>query len=100
MHYLGAQRGAMYSTEHNLDLFHAEDSARNRCSTPVKKLLISGQDVFSCGIAGALHGGLLCASMVLDDIVYIDLLFLKNKLKKQKARIDLKIQNLPMISNS
>ncbi|KAJ8364690.1 hypothetical protein SKAU_G00135210, partial [Synaphobranchus kaupii] len=85
-HYLGAQRGAMYSAEHNLSRFEAEAVARNRCSTPVKNLFISGQDVFSCGIAGALHGGLLCASTVLDHIVYIDLLLLKKKLKRKKAR--------------
>ncbi|KAK5881530.1 hypothetical protein CesoFtcFv8_022314 [Champsocephalus esox] len=85
-HYLGAQHGAMYSAEHNLDRFQAETVARNRCNTPVKNLYISGQDVFSCGIAGALHGGLLCASAVLDHIVYIDLLFLKKKLKGRKAR--------------
>lgn len=85
-HYLGAQRGAMYSAEHNLDRFQAETVARNRCNTPVKNLFISGQDVFSCGIAGALHGGLLCASTVLDHIVYIDLLLLKKKLKRRKAK--------------
>ncbi|XP_036403898.1 inactive all-trans-retinol 13,14-reductase-like [Megalops cyprinoides] len=85
-HYLGAQRGAMYSAEHNLARFQAEAIARNRCSTPVRNLFISGQDVFSCGIAGAFHGGLLCASTVLDHIVYIDLLLLKKKLKRQKAR--------------
>ncbi|XP_061563968.1 inactive all-trans-retinol 13,14-reductase [Cololabis saira] len=86
MHYLGAQKGAMYSAEHNVERFYAEAVARNRCNTPVKNLYLAGQDVFSCGIAGALHGGLLCASTVLDHIVYIDLLFLKKKLKRRKAR--------------
>lgn len=42
MHYLGAQRGAMYSAEHNLDRFQAEAVARNRCNTPIKNLYISG----------------------------------------------------------
>lgn len=43
MHYLGAQRGAMYSAEHNLERFHAEAVARNRCNTPVKNLYLSGE---------------------------------------------------------
>ncbi|GAA6091865.1 inactive all-trans-retinol 13,14-reductase-like [Tachysurus ichikawai] len=85
-HYLGSYFGAMYSAEHNLERFQAEALARNRCDTPVKNLFISGQDVFSCGIAGALHGGLLCASTVLKQIVYIDLMMLKKKLKGKKAR--------------
>ena len=42
--------------------------------------------MFSCGIAGALHGGLLCAATVLDHIIYIDLLLLKKKLKRRKAK--------------
>ncbi|XP_053496558.1 inactive all-trans-retinol 13,14-reductase-like [Ictalurus furcatus] len=85
-HYLGRYLGAMYSAEHNLERFQAEALARNRCDTPVKNLFISGQDVFSCGIAGALHGGLLCASTVLRHIVYIDLFMLKKKLKRQNVR--------------
>jgi len=54
MHYLGAQRGAMYSAEHNLDRFHAEAVARNRCNTPVKNLYISGKDQeipWLCGLS-------------------------------------------------
>uniref|UniRef100_A0A8C2JP11 Si:ch1073-13h15.3 n=1 Tax=Cyprinus carpio TaxID=7962 RepID=A0A8C2JP11_CYPCA len=86
MHYLSCNRGAIYSADHNLDRFYAEAMARNRCDTPVKNLYLSGQDIFSCGIAGALHGGLLCASTVLNYPVYIDLLFVKKKLKWKKAK--------------
>ncbi|XP_007233620.2 inactive all-trans-retinol 13,14-reductase [Astyanax mexicanus] len=85
-HYLGAYRGAMYSAEQNLKRYHVDVMAKNRCDTPVKNLFISGQDVFSCGIAGALHGGLLCAATALGQIVHVDLLLLKKKLKRRKAR--------------
>uniref|UniRef100_A0A3B1K6G1 Si:ch1073-13h15.3 n=1 Tax=Astyanax mexicanus TaxID=7994 RepID=A0A3B1K6G1_ASTMX len=83
--YLGSYRGAIYSTDHNLDRYHMDIMAKNRCETPVKNLYVSGQDMFSCGIIGALHGGLMCASRVLGRMVYIDLLVLKKKLKKRKA---------------
>lgn len=85
MHYLSCNRGAIYSADHNLERFYAEAMARNRCDTPVKNLYLSGQDIFSCGVAGALHGGLLCASSVLSYPVYIDLLLIKKKLKRKKA---------------
>ncbi|TRY60605.1 hypothetical protein DNTS_007566 [Danionella cerebrum] len=86
MHYLSSNLGAIYSTDHNLERFYAESMARNRCDTPVKNLYLSGQDIFSCGVAGALHGGLLCASTVLNYPVYIDLMYIKKKLKWMKAR--------------
>lgn len=44
-HYLGAQRGAMYSAEHNLARFKAEAVARNRSDTPVKNLFMSGRSL-------------------------------------------------------
>uniref|UniRef100_A0AAZ3QQ53 Si:ch1073-13h15.3 n=1 Tax=Oncorhynchus tshawytscha TaxID=74940 RepID=A0AAZ3QQ53_ONCTS len=83
MHYLGAHCGAMYSAEHNLGASMLR-LWPGTVAPPLSKTSLS-QDVFSCGIAGALHGGLLCASTVLDHIVYINLLFLKKKQKDGQA---------------
>ncbi|KAI9546149.1 hypothetical protein NQZ68_029384 [Dissostichus eleginoides] len=80
--HLGAPRDEMYGAEHNLERFSLDTVARTRLQTPIDGLL---QDVFCNGMAGALHGGLLCASAVLNQILYIDLLALKTRIKNKQT---------------
>ncbi len=115
MHGLEAAYGSMLSAEHSLDRYQPLNIATTRCNTPVKNLylsgntefqskfvvhiftffikltikishLTSGQDVFSGGYSGALHGGLLCASTVMDQCLYVDLLLHQKKLKRKVVK--------------
>lgn len=45
---------------------------------------LTGQDVMSVGLAGALYGGLLCASALLNRNLFKDLQALQKELKKSE----------------
>ncbi|XP_075033342.1 all-trans-retinol 13,14-reductase-like [Mixophyes fleayi] len=82
-YYLRAPQGSMYGAEQNCSRYQCEIISRMRSRTSVPGLYLTGQDVFSSGVAGAVHGGLLCASAVLNKILYVDLMMLKKRLKQR-----------------
>lgn len=71
--------GEMYGVDHDLKRFTPEGTVALRADTAIPGLYMSGQDVFTCGFAGATFGGLICASAVLNRNVYVDLMKLKAK---------------------
>lgn len=84
-YYLGANRGEMYGLDHDLKRFTAAAAVDLRPDTPLKGLFLTGQDVLSCGFAGATFGGLLCASKVLNRNVYEDITKLKKSCTNKRV---------------
>mmetsp|Transcript_15676 Transcript_15676/g.26151 ORF Transcript_15676/g.26151 Transcript_15676/m.26151 type:complete len:242 (-) Transcript_15676:390-1115(-) len=78
-YYLAASAGEMYGADHDMKRFTPEATVNVRCETPIQNLYMSGQDVFTCGFAGATFGGLFCASTILNRNLYVDLMDLKKK---------------------
>jgi all-trans-retinol 13,14-reductase len=55
-------RGEIYGLNHSPERFRARSL---RPGTPIRGLYLTGQDVCTCGVAGAMFGGLLTASAIL-----------------------------------
>lgn len=83
-YYLRAPLGSMYGAEQNCSRYQCDIISRTRAQTSIPGLYLTGQDVFSSGVAGAVHGGLICACAVLNRILYIDLMMLKKRIKRRK----------------
>jgi len=61
-HFANYQYGELYGIDHTPSRF---EQRFLRPKTPVKNLYLTGQDVISCGVGGALASGLLTASAIL-----------------------------------
>ncbi|KAL7860695.1 hypothetical protein AOLI_G00170440 [Acnodon oligacanthus] len=80
-HYIAAPKGEIYGADHGTARFSAEFCISMKPQTPIKNLYLTGQDMFSCGYAGALAGAMVCGSVILNRNLYVDVLALCVKLR-------------------
>jgi all-trans-retinol 13,14-reductase len=65
-HYLGSDRGAWYRLEHSRDRFNPRNFyLRLRPECDIAGLYLTGEDVCTDGVGGAMFGGYLCAAKIL-----------------------------------
>uniref|UniRef100_A0A8C8S8V1 All-trans-retinol 13,14-reductase n=1 Tax=Pelusios castaneus TaxID=367368 RepID=A0A8C8S8V1_9SAUR len=76
-HYIAAPEGEIYGADHSISRMQAETTAALRPQTSVPNLYLTGQDISTCGFMGALHGAVLCASVVLQRNLLWDALRLR-----------------------
>lgn len=86
-HYIGASKGEIYGLHHGTSRFTAQATSDLRPETDVPGLFLTGQDVMGCGFSGAVYGGLLCASALLKQNLFMDLV----KIRKQRDDIAKKV---------
>ena len=81
-YYLESYGGTGYGLDHTVYRFDPYVQAELRPETPVSGLYLTGQDLFSDGFAGAVFGGVFCASAILQRNLLMDLLELRKMWKK------------------
>ncbi|CAG0899454.1 unnamed protein product [Darwinula stevensoni] len=83
-YYLGNTVGDIYGLHHNLERFKLEIQALLRPETGIPGLYLSGQDVMCCGMAGAVFGGVFCASKILERNLVNELAQVMKEAKKRE----------------
>ena len=61
-HFSGYERGELYGIDHSPQRFRQDFL---KPTTPIPGLYLTGQDIVSCGVAGALFGGVLTATTLM-----------------------------------
>jgi len=92
-YYIAAPRGEIYGIDHHVDRFSPQAAVKLRPETSIPGLYLTGQDILSCGFAGAMFSGMITASAVLGRNLFADMSHLQKALKKKKATMGGKVQN-------
>ena len=66
-HFANYQYGELYGIDHTVARFNQRYLKPH---TPIKNLYLTGQDIVSCGIGGALMSGVMTASALTGNILY------------------------------
>lgn len=81
-HYINSNQGEIYGLKNTTDRFEVDDWLRPQ--TNIQNLFITGQDVLSHGITGALNSGLLTTYSILGYGTLFDLLIGRDLMKDLK----------------
>lgn len=85
-YYIGSPKGEIYGLDHTKSRYDPAVVAELRATTSVPGLFMTGQDIVSCGFAGALYAGLLTASTILNRNLINDLVKITNEIKKESSK--------------
>lgn len=85
-YYIAAPRGEIYGIDHHMDRFSPQSVVKLRPDTSIPGLYLTGQDILSCGFAGAMSSGVITASAVLKRNLFGDMSRLQKRLKNKASR--------------
>ncbi|PFX24730.1 all-trans-retinol 13,14-reductase-like [Stylophora pistillata] len=85
-YYIAAPRGEIYGIDHHIDRFSPNAVMKLRPDTSIPGLYLTGQDILSCGFAGAMFSGVITASAVLNRNLFADIGRLQTEVKKKAAK--------------
>ena len=83
-YYIAAPTGEIYGIDHRVDRFSPRAVVKLRPDTSIPGLYLNGQDILSCGFAGAMFSGVITGSAVLKRNPFSDMSHLQKELKKKK----------------
>jgi len=81
-YYIGSPKGEIYGLDHSMSRFDPAISCQLRPATPIPGLYLTGQDIATCGFAGALYSGLLTAATLVNRNLMTDLVTLTKELRR------------------